>query len=165
MSSPRVFISYSHDTEAHKERVRRLADRLRNDAVDAWLDQYETSPPEGWPRWMRNQIERAEFVLAVCTKIFGRRFEGKEVPGRGLGVQWEGKILTTSLYEAAKNRTLIPVVFEKEDKGHIPIVLRDVTYYDLSADDGYEQLYRRLTGQPLIKAPPLGIRKVMPLMN
>jgi hypothetical protein len=44
---PRVFISYSHDSPEHADRVLALADRLRAEGIDCHLDQYETSPPEG----------------------------------------------------------------------------------------------------------------------
>ena len=37
----RVWISYSHDDEAHSERVLRLSERLRGDGIDCWIDQYE----------------------------------------------------------------------------------------------------------------------------
>jgi hypothetical protein len=89
-TSPRVFISYSHDSEEHKHHVRRLSDRLREEGVDCRIDQYEESPPEGWPQWMVNQIEDADFVLVVCTKTYARRFSRQEQPGRGLGGSWEG---------------------------------------------------------------------------
>lgn len=36
---PKVFISYSHDTVEHQERVLDLADRLRADGIDAEVDQ------------------------------------------------------------------------------------------------------------------------------
>ena len=36
----RVFISYSHDSDAHKERVLELADRLRTDGLHVELDQF-----------------------------------------------------------------------------------------------------------------------------
>ena len=58
--APRVFLSYSHDSDEHRDRVLALADRLRADGIDAHLDQYETSPAEGWPRWMRRQIRDAD---------------------------------------------------------------------------------------------------------
>jgi hypothetical protein len=47
---PRVFISYSHDSPEHLDHVLELADRLRTDGIDCHIDQYEESPPEGWPR-------------------------------------------------------------------------------------------------------------------
>ena len=84
---PRVFISYSHDSPEHLDRVLVLSDRLRVDGIDCHIDQYEESPGEGWPRWMVNQIEDAEFVLVVCTENYEPRFRGKEEPGKGLGVR------------------------------------------------------------------------------
>jgi hypothetical protein len=73
-----VFISYSHDSVEHVERVLQLSNRLRSEGVDCALDQYEESPPEGWPRWMDKKIRDAQYVLLVC----------KESPtSRGSGVR------------------------------------------------------------------------------
>lgn len=77
----RVFLSYSHDSAAHAEKVLALADQLRQDGVDAWIDQYEPEPERGWPRWMVGEIERADRVLAVCTTKYRRRFEGSGTAG------------------------------------------------------------------------------------
>ena len=63
--NPKVFISYSHDSEIHKDRVLALSDRLRADGIDCIIDQYEISPPEGWARWCNNRVEEADFVLVV----------------------------------------------------------------------------------------------------
>ena len=62
MSHPSVFISYSHDSTEHADRVLALSDRLRADGIDCILDQYEVSPPEGFPRWMDRQIRAARFL-------------------------------------------------------------------------------------------------------
>ncbi|HEX9736115.1 MAG TPA: toll/interleukin-1 receptor domain-containing protein [Thermoanaerobaculia bacterium] len=118
----RVFLSYSHDSAEHAERVLALADRLRSDGLDAWIDQYEPEPEDGWPRWMVDQIEKADRVLAVCTETYRRRLDGKETEG-GLGVDWEGAILTDAIYR--RRRTfVVPVVFEEADAEHIPVPLR-----------------------------------------
>ena len=37
---PKVFISYSHDSTEHAERVLELSNRLRRDGVDCMIDQY-----------------------------------------------------------------------------------------------------------------------------
>lgn len=163
---PRVFISYSHDSVEHKNRVRGLSDRLRQEGVDSSIDQYEQSPPEGWPRWMERQIEEADFVLVVCTETYERRFRGEETSGRGLGSSWEGAILTQHLYEAqAMNTNFIPVVISSQDEAHVPVVLRGVTRYRLDTEEGYIALYRRLTGQPEIQRPKLGQRRVLPPLD
>jgi len=161
--APRVFLSYSHDSRAHQERVLALADRLRADGIDARLDQYEPAPARGWPRWMEDQIDAADFVLVVATETYRRRFRGHEEAGKGLGVQWEGAILTQELYEAGvRNTTFIPVVFSSTDAARIPRALRGFTRYDVSTDEGYEQLYRRLTAQPEVVKPPLGEPRELP---
>ena len=71
----RVFISYSHDTAAHRDPVLALSERLRRDGIDTLLDRYiEGSPVQGWPRWMLDQLDAADSVLLVCTETYCRRF-------------------------------------------------------------------------------------------
>jgi SEFIR domain len=94
-----VFISYSHDSDAHRAAVLGLAERLRGDGIEVVLDQYvEGTPAQGWPRWMLDEIERADAVLVVCTQTYYQRFRGHGPPDRGRGVDWEGAILTNELY-------------------------------------------------------------------
>jgi hypothetical protein len=46
--APKVFISYSHESAEHEQRVLALAERLRKDGVDVQLDQYVAgTPPAG----------------------------------------------------------------------------------------------------------------------
>ena len=162
-SAPKVLISYSHDSPEHMARVLALSDRLRAEGVDSQLDQYETSPPEGWPRWTLNQIEWADFVLVVCTATYDRRFRGREEAGRGRGVTWEGAVLTQDLYDAAAHNTkFIPVVFNEEDAAHIPLMLRGATFYVLGTEEGYEALYRHLSNQPRTQRPGLGKLRPLP---
>jgi hypothetical protein len=58
-----IFISYSRDSALHEEKVLSLSDKLRSEGIDCILDQYESSPPEGWPKWMDREIIKAKFVL------------------------------------------------------------------------------------------------------
>lgn len=50
--------------------IKALSQRLRSEGVDCHVDQYEMSPPEGWPQWIIRQIERADFVLVVSTETY-----------------------------------------------------------------------------------------------
>src|SRR5690348_3822145 len=105
MPVPKVFISYSHDSTEHKNRILALSDRLRQEGVDCSIDQYVESPEEGWPSWCERQVAAATFVLVACTETYLRRFQGDEVPRKGLGGTWEGHIITQELYNAQrKNR-------------------------------------------------------------
>ena len=96
-----VFITYSHDSPEHRHRVLALAERLRKDGVDAQLDQYVAgTPAKGWPRWMEDRLEWAQFVLVICTETYQRRFLGREEPDKGKGVDWEGSLITLEMYHA-----------------------------------------------------------------
>ena len=68
MSAKVVFISYSHDSAEHRERVLALSERLRDDGYDTRLDQYVNgTPAEKWPRWMLDRLDEASHVLVICT--------------------------------------------------------------------------------------------------
>jgi hypothetical protein len=117
-----VFISYSHETPEHKQAVLGLAGRLRQEGVDAWLDQYESAPPEGWPRWMEQQIEGARFVLLVCTEIYHNRVKMRAEQGKGLGALWEGNLIYQLLYEAGTiNKKFIPLLLPGVTLAKLPV--------------------------------------------
>ena len=161
-----VFISYTHDTPDHEDRVWELSERLRGDGIDCRVDQQEDSPAEGWPRWCRNRIKEARFVLVVCTDTYLQRYEGNDDSGKGLGGKWEGFVITQELYDAqGKNTKFIPVIFSADQSQQIPLELHGATYYDLSANDAYQSLLRRLTGQPKRKASPLGPVPTLPTLE
>ena len=96
--SPRVLISYSHDSPDHEAKVLALSDRLRSEGIDAILDQYESFPPQGWIQWMKHQVLHARFVLVVCTETYCRRANGEETPGIGLGATYESGLIQQLLY-------------------------------------------------------------------
>ena len=115
-TSPRVFVSYSHDSPQHKARVLALVQQLRDDGVDCEVDTFEEAPPEGWPAWMSRQIGQADYVIVVCTERYNKRVSGHELPGVGLGARWEGNLITQALYESGgRNEKFIPVVFTAAD--------------------------------------------------
>lgn len=152
-----IFISYSHDSLNYMETVLGIANRLRKDHFDASIDQYETSPPEGWPAWMAKQVSSSRFVLVCCTEPYSRRLLGQEVPGKGLGSTWEGLHITQEVYESlGRNEKFIPVVFSESDTKHIPVFLRGATHYNLSLNEDYLRLVRHLQGQAPALRPPIG---------
>jgi SEFIR domain len=159
-SPPRVFISYSHDSTEHKELVLRFAQRLRKDGVDAQIDQFVGGrPTEGWPRWMLDKLDWAEFVLLICTETYYRRFRGHEEPHRGRGVDWEGQLITLAIYNAKSHAAkFVPVIFGSKDREFIPEPLSDHVYC-LDSEDSYQELYGFLTGQAGVPLPELGPAK------
>jgi TIR domain len=161
---PKVFISYSHDSQEHADLVLELSDHLRADGIDWILDQYEDSPPEGFPRWMDRQIRNADFVLMICTPTYYRRVMGEEEPGKGHGVAWESTLIYQYIYNAGTSNTrFIPILLEGAKESDIPVPWQRIKYNRPYTATGYEELYRRLTNQPLVSKPSLGnLRKLPP---
>jgi tetratricopeptide (TPR) repeat protein len=159
----RIFISYSHDSQQHMDRVLELSDRLRAEGIDCQIDQYEQSPPEGWQTWCMNQAIESDFVLVICTETYERRFRNKEEEGKGKGVTFEGYIITQAIYDnQSRNVKFIPVILSSVDFPHVPLLLKGPSIYDISSSESYDELYRRLTNQPRITKPKLGQVKSMP---
>jgi tetratricopeptide (TPR) repeat protein len=161
---PKVFISYSHDSTKHAQHVLELAERLRKDGIDAQLDQYVAgTPAEGWPRWMLNRLDWADFVLVTCTETYYRRFRGHEEDrGKGKGADWEANLITLEMYDAkSKTTKFAPVSFASQDEQFIPEALRGHTQYLLNSEENYAKLYAFLTGQAGVKPGELGSLKTL----
>ncbi|RJP49362.1 MAG: TIR domain-containing protein [Anaerolineaceae bacterium] len=160
-TTPTVFISYSQDSDEHKDSVLELANRLRADGIDAVLDQYETSPAEGWLKWMDRHIADDDFVLVVCTEKYHRRVIGKEETGKGLGIKWESTLTYQRLYDDdSLNTRFIPIMFDGGKTENIPTPIKGGTFYFLPSQ--YDKLYRHITNQPETPKPELG--KLKPLL-
>lgn len=160
-ASPVVFISYSHDSDAHRERVLGLSERLRDDGYETRLDRYVNgSPLNGWPRWMMDGLDAATHVLVNCTETYYRRFRGHEAPHVGKGVDWEGALITNEIYQAkSKTVKFVPVLFESADQGFIPEPLQTATQYLLNSESRYGELKDFLDGVAGIEPRPVGERK------
>ena len=163
MTPLRVFISYSHDSPAHRDSVLNLANRLRGDGIDAIIDQYVQSPPEGWPAWCEAELRKAAFVLMVCTEAYLRRVNREEEPGRGHGILWEARVIEQHLYDIGSvGSKFVPVLLTGGLDAHVPVPVKGGTIYRVETDEGYESLLRLLTDQPLTPMPPLGTRPPLP---
>ncbi len=163
MNDITVFISYSHDSDAHRERVLGLSERLREDGITTILDQYVNgSPAEGWERWMMNGLDSSTFVLCVCTETYNHRFLGHEEFDQGKGVDWEGMLLTRKLYNSrSTSNKFIPVLFDNADKAFVPEPL-GLTFYVLDSEKNYQGLYDVLLDQSGIEPAIVGKLKSRP---
>ncbi len=112
MSSPRAFISYSHDSEEHNDWVRRLATRLRENGVDASIDQWDLRPGADMAAFMHDGVSQSDRVILVCTPTYCEKADA----GTG-GVGYEKLIVTKDLVETIDTRKFIPVVREQATCG------------------------------------------------
>jgi hypothetical protein len=156
---PRVLISYSHESEEHVARVLALAQQLRADWVDAWIDRFVAPPPEGWSQWMQGQLKLADRIIVVCTPTYSGRASRDAPAGVGLGVSWEWHLIRKEVYETrGEGSRIVPVFCDADGAASIPPEVWDRPRHDVSKLDGpgYLALLDDLFGRPEIAARPVG---------
>ncbi|WP_188093096.1 toll/interleukin-1 receptor domain-containing protein [Vibrio cholerae] len=154
MTVPKVFVSYSHDTQEHKKWVLDLATRLRNSGIDAVIDQWELGPGDDLPHFMETNLATADRVLMICTE----RYVEKANSGSG-GVGYEKMIITSELLSKIDSNKVIPVI-KQDASNDVPTFLKSKLYIDFSKIEDYElsfdDLVRSIHGAPLFKKPEIG---------
>jgi Tfp pilus assembly protein PilF len=161
----KVFISYSHDSPQHEERVLKLAYRLNDDGISVGLDRFVNPAPANWPRWMEEQIDAADYVVVVCSENYLAKTRNKVRKGTGKGVKWESLLSYQQIYDNDSDSSkFIPVLLEGGEYEHIPQPMRGGSYYPLVDDGEYENLLRHITGQPATPQPTPGpVKKLDPI--
>lgn len=141
----KVFISYSHDSVAHKASVLNLAQTLRDDGINCWIDQFEESPELGFTRWMYEQITMSDYVLIACTAIYKAKFEGIELK-KASGGNFEGDLILQELNDSGlRNSKFIPVLLGANLRDEaIPLILRPYRGYNIPNE--YKDLVSHIHG-------------------
>jgi hypothetical protein len=160
MTQPiRVFISYSWDSDAHKDWVRQFADELATNGIDIILDQYDL--PIGGDRFqfMEASVRDADAVLCVCTRAYVTKANG-----RSSGVGVETSLITPQFFERMRSaKQFIPIVRELDgNTAPTPDYLSALIFVDFRDDAQFrsqmEQLLRHLHKQPKYRKPGIGGR-------
>jgi len=155
MAPVRVFISYSHDSEPHKDWVLKLATDLRAGSVDASLDRWDLSLGQDTSAFMQHGISESDRVVPVCTENYVKKADG----GSG-GVGYERLVVTAELVQNIDTKKFIPLVRDNGLPGKVPKFLGPRLYIDFSDDAQYpaklRELLREILGVPSEAKPPLG---------
>jgi len=152
---PRVFVSYSWDTEQHRAWVLNLATRLRTEGgVDVILDQWDAVPGDQLPQFMSKAVRESDFVLIVCTP----NYKSKSDSGTG-GVGYEGDIMTGEVLTEQNHRKFIPILREGAWSSAAPSWVTGKYYVKLTGQpyskEAYCDLLKTLHGKRAT-APPIG---------
>jgi hypothetical protein len=151
---PKVFISYSHDDQAHKKWVLELAQRLRNSGIDAILDQFRLGLGDDLGGFMEKSVAESDRIIMVCTDTY----ISKANDGLG-GVGFEKMIMTSEYMNQIDTKKVIPLI--RQNGTHIvPTFLKSRLHINFSRDDEFElqfdNLLREIHEAPLFKEPPVG---------
>jgi len=153
---PKLFISYSHDNQPHKDWVLQLATRLVKNGIDVILDQWDLTIGGDLPRFMESGLTTSDRVLAICTDVYVEKANS----GTG-GVGYEKMILTADLMKNTSTDRIIPVVRNNTNETLLPTFLSSRIYIDFRDDVIYEikyaELLRDIHGQAINPRPALGL--------
>lgn len=151
--SPKVFVSYSHDSDEHSTWVLQLATDLRAHGVDVTLDQWDLRLGEDVGAFMSVGIRDAERVLLVCTEEYVKRAES----GLG-GVGYERLIVTAEVVANISTAKFIPII-RNNPEASLPTFLglrRYIDFTDEASEDKLPALVEELHGVSESAKPPLG---------
>ncbi|VVJ18881.1 Uncharacterised protein [Amycolatopsis camponoti] len=162
-AAPRVFFSYSHDTQEHKDQVRRFATFLRaRIGLEVVLDQWDDNHRIDWSLWATRNITAADFIVAVASPLYRARADGDAPPDEGRGAQYETALLRNKVTKDIEDgtRRILPVVLPGGSIDDIPAFLNpySMTRYEIEdfTDEGVADLLAAITGRGRYPEPPRG---------
>jgi hypothetical protein len=134
-----VFVSYAWDNDEHKEWVFKFVNRLRQNGIDAFIDQTHLPLGARSPEFMERSVRDSGRVLVICTENYKTRFDNR----RG-GAGYEGHIITGEIVNEVGKNKFIPVLRSGDWKTALPTALLGVQGVDLRKDSLSE--FRKLIG-------------------
>ena len=152
---PVVFISYSWDSDEHKDWVQKLSADLRERfRVYTLLDQYNRGGQD-LTAFMRDGLAKANRVLIIGTPKYKEKIEKDSG-----GAKFEDQVITVELFQSMGSSKFIPILRDGSFFESFSSLIQLRTGYDMSNDAFYEEKLRELAadlwGTPINVAPALG---------
>ncbi|KTD48363.1 SEFIR domain protein [Legionella rubrilucens] len=163
-TTPRVFISYSHESSSHIEEVRNIADILIQEyGIDVIGDFYEEDNPTGGLLTIFMQgCRQADRIIAILSPTY----KTKANEGKG-GVGYESSIITDDLYKNILSDKVIPVLineghsFEESCPDFLMTTRKAIIKQpNITTTELVEEIARVIHQQPKKPKPPLGRNKL-----
>ncbi len=153
--APKVFISYSHDNQKHKNWVLKLATHLREfGGVDVVLDQWDLILGNNLPFFMEQGLTNSNLVICICSDTYVEKANA----GKG-GVGYEKKILSADIMNDTSLNYIIPVMHNSSNKT-LPTFLSGAFYADFMDEslyyDKFRELVARIHNEDQSIKPPIG---------
>lgn len=102
----RVFVSYSWESQWHREKIKQFVQMLKAAGICVVWDQENLSLGERLARFMLKSINTCDYVLFACTPEYKRKADGNDG-----GVGFENVIITEDVYIQKNEKKFIPVKF------------------------------------------------------
>lgn len=152
---PTVFISYSHDSEEHKNWVLQLSTRLRSNGVDVILDRWNLKLGSDLASFMERGLSKSQRIICICSETYVK----KANDGKG-GAGYEKQIMTAELIKDQNTNWVIPLIKNNPEQRKTPFFLGGRLYISFEDsnlyESNYEELLRDLLEEPILPIPPIG---------
>lgn len=152
---PKVFISYSYDSDEHIKWVLKLATHLSSHGIDVIFDQWDARLGDDLPFFMEQGLTTSVLVLCICSD----KYVEKTNTNRG-GAGYEKRILTADLLNNSAKNHIIPIK-RNNIKGSMPTFLGAAKYVDFEEEskyyDKYKELLERIYNEDITQKPTLGV--------
>lgn len=156
---PKVFISYAWTNEQHKEEIRKFTNKLRENGIDAKLDQLELYAGQDMNKFMESNIinEEIDKVLIISNKEYVDKANARKG-----GVGTETQIISQEVYENTEQKKFIPIIWEKDENGkpYLPTYLVSRKGFDLSDENKRKEKFftilKEIVNIPIYSKSKLG---------
>ncbi|MCM1214596.1 MAG: TIR domain-containing protein [Lachnospiraceae bacterium] len=135
---PYIYISYSWDSDEHKEKVKNFVKALRLDNINVTYDE-DLPFRERLPHYMEKAIIDSDIVLFICTPNYKYCADN-----RVSVVGTENQIITSELYETYNKNQFIPILFSGTWETSLPTWAKGKLGADLSTQELYKTNYQKL---------------------
>lgn len=150
-----VFISYSWDSEQHKERIEKFVEYLRRCQIKVIFDG-DMKLGELLTDFMEKGISDSDYVLMCYTPMYKKKADGRLKKEIG-GVVYENTMITKEIYSQNNQYKFIPILFEGTWKSSTPYWAVAKYGIDLTGNntkDEIEKLMKTLDGETPADLPP-----------
>ena len=158
--TPKVFISYSWTTPEYKATIKEIAEKLMQDGIEVKLDIWDLKDGQDKYVYMEQCVNDTSIdkVLIMSDRMYAEKADSRKG-----GVGDETTIISPKIYNDAGQQKFIPIVMERDEKGHayLPAYLQSRLYKDFSGGDfekEYKSLVRTIYEEPLERKPAVGKR-------
>lgn len=160
---PRVFVSYAHENDEHRENVLGLCNLLTSCGVETTLDRWCLGIRRDWQLWATRQILQADYILVVASENCRLVGNGENDPKENLGLQSEMRLLR-EIYHAEPDvwpARMLPIVLPGQSVDDVPYFLqpRTADHFLVTAytRDGIQDLLSVIYRKPPLSPPELGL--------
>ena len=150
----KAFISYSWDSEEHKEWVLKISTELRGHGVDVILDQWDARLGNNLPDFIGKGLSTSNIVICICSEQYVKK--ANENDG---GAGYETRIIASHLLNSSNKFFVIPIIKNNNSTEKVPICLMGLKYLDFDNRDYsqcYYELLERIYEEDVKKKPPIG---------